>query len=193
MNEMEIRKLIRTEIRNSMDIILSGFSGNATTQTEDIQNMYPGMTGIVGRPTAHPYGFCSVAPDGTAQVVAKQGEHIGNRLVISHRDANRPSDITSGESVLYNEFGQAVYMRDGQVQVGTKNSNSPMVLGDVLLNFITDLLNAFQNAPDVGITPFGPAFLEPQIRTAMTQMMEKYVTNVSTNVVSKLTFTERGP
>jgi hypothetical protein len=140
----------------------------------------------------HPYGFASKAPDGTISVVAQQGSHPGNKLVLGHRASDRPTDLDSGEVVLYNEFGQAIYVRDGKIQVGTSASASPMVLGDVLMNFITDLINAFLNAPDITQGAFGPGFLEPQIRQALTDALQKYVTTTSTNVVSQLTYTERG-
>ncbi len=192
MTDSEVRLIIKQELANALNIILNAEAGPNDTQTETINKLFPGMGGIEKRPVVHPYGFASRAPAGMISVVAKVGADIQNRMTIGHRAKDRPADLNSGEAVLYNATGQAVYVRDGKVQVGTKESESPMVLGDVMLECITDILNAFLEAAQIGQTPFGPAFLDPGVRVKLNEALEKYVTTTSTNIVSQLTFTERG-
>lgn len=192
MNELEIRSLISKEIRKQVNVFLFGTAAGATEQSETINELAPGMSGIGVRPVMHPYGFCSKAPDGTISVVARAGDHPGNRMVVGHRAADRPTDLNSGEAVLYDAFGEAIYVRKKKIQVGTKNSENPMVLGDVLVDMLTTLLNDILNAAQIGQTPFGPCFLDPTLRTQIQNIVQTYLTNSSTNIVSQLSFTERG-
>lgn len=197
MTESEILQIIDKQIKKQMNIILSGQSENPTIDSsgnasEDIQNLFSGMQGITQRPVMHPFGLVSKAPDGTTQVVARQGDHTGNRIILGHRDGGRPNDFNQGEVVLYNEFGQAIYIREGKIQVGSTNSANPMVLGDILVNFLTALMNDFLNAPQIGQCAVGPVFLDPTIRTQMVAQIQQYLTTSSTNIVSQVTFTERG-
>ena len=114
---------LRREIANQvMQVLLSG--NTAATQvddvpgTESIDNSPPGMPTIKGRPLAHPYGMVSRAPKGTAQVVARQGSHPGNRIVLLHRDKDRPSLGADGEVMLYDAFGNQIHLKDGEILIG---------------------------------------------------------------------------
>ena len=140
----------------------------------------------------HPFGLVSRAMKGTISVIAKVGNDIQNRMVLGHRDKGRPTDLEEGEVVLYNAFGQAIYLRKGKVLYGSKASASPAVLGDVLLNAMTDILNAILQAPQIGQCAVGPVVLEPSVRQKLMTAKMKYVDDASTNVVSQLVFTERG-
>ncbi len=112
---------VRREIRDQLQIILSG--NTAATQiddvvgTESIDNSPPGAPTMTKRPVAHPYGVMSRAPKGTVQVVARQGEHPANMIVLSHRDKNRPPLNAEGEVMLYDKFGNQVWMQDGKIVV----------------------------------------------------------------------------
>jgi phage gp45-like len=125
MIDAEITRFIRDEIKRQMDVILAGSTGdNSKIVNEDIENMYPGMPTILQRPVMHPYGFVSRAPAKTLQVVGKQGEHLGNRVVLGHRDGARPTDLASGESQQYSSTFYAVRaskdkLRFGQTTDGT--------------------------------------------------------------------------
>ncbi len=122
---------IKREIRNQVQIILAG--NTAATQiddrvgTESIDNCPPGNPTINARPLAHPYGLVSRAPKGTAQVVARQGEHPANKLVLLHRDKDRPSLSAEGEVMLYDKFGNQIWMKDGDIVVKLDGN---MHLGD---------------------------------------------------------------
>ncbi len=122
---------LRREIATQMMVILSG--NTAATQidnvvgTESINNSPPGMPTIESRPVAHPYGMVSRAPKDTVQVVARQGDHPGNRIVLLHRDKDRPSLNAAGEVMMYDGFGNQVWMKDGKIVV---KLDGTMELGD---------------------------------------------------------------
>lgn len=68
-----------------------------------------------------------------------------------------------------------------------------LVLGNVQKEFWETYLDAYLNAPQVGFDIFGlPTFLDPALRTQLIQMKQTYVTDPSTNILSQLSFTERG-
>ncbi len=110
---------IRREIAIHLQIILSGATAatqiNDVVGTESINHSPPGMPTIEGRPLAHPYGMVSRAPTGTVQVVAQQGNHPGNRIVLLHRDKDRPSLNAEGEVMLYDKFGNQMWMQNGKI------------------------------------------------------------------------------
>ncbi len=112
---------IRREIATQLQIILSGSTAatqvNDVVGTESINHSPPGMPTIEGRPLAHPYGMVSRAPVDTVQVVAQQGSHPGNRIVLLHRDKDRPKLNAEGEVMLYDKFGNQVWMQDGKIVV----------------------------------------------------------------------------
>lgn len=106
-----------------------------------------------------------------------------------------PAKATGGDTVVQALAGKKLHLlSDTKILLGKGAADpmEPLVLGNVLLNALTDIINAFLNAPQVGLTAFGPAFLDPTLRTALMQAKTTYVTNASTNVVSQIGFTERG-
>lgn len=161
----------------AMDVILSGSTANATNISEDIQEMYPGMPGIVGRPVMHPYGFCSLAPDSTISVTARQGDHIGNRLVLGHRAADRPSYVQKGEAVLYNEFGQQIYLKNGKILIGKPTAVENFVLGQQLKTMLGQLLDWAQNHNHISGPPGGLTTPNPADQTTASNIKSNFVTN----------------
>jgi len=139
----DISRFIRSEIRREVNIILTGVAGSSdpTKFTQDIEQIFPGADTITDRPVAHPYGFVSQAPRGTLQVVARQGEHPGNRLVIGHRDADRPSDIDDGTAKMYSVAGYQVYVGSDGVYVGKDSADKPLLLGEASNEFFSALLD----------------------------------------------------
>lgn len=145
MSESEIEKMVRSEVRKQMNIILSGQSENSDNDThgnfsEDILNMFPGMDGITQRPVMHPYGFASLSPDGMIQVTARQGEHTGNRLVLGHRANDRPQDLEQGETCAYSSSGYRIVWKQGAIMIGKGSNLEPLVLGETLNTFLTNFL-----------------------------------------------------
>lgn len=150
MIDSETITFIRNEVKRQMDVILSGVAGNSDGQYEDVQQLYPGMPTITKRPLMQPYGLASAAPDGTLQVVGKQGEHTGNRIVLGHRDAKKPA-VAPGEVILYDANGGALIMREAGMELYKNEVN----LLEVQIRLIKTIINARTN------TIFGPQPLIP--------------------------------
>lgn len=141
---------VRNEIRRHLQIILSGAVANPTTQIEDIENMYPAMPTVTKRPVMHPFGVASCATSGTIQVVGQQGDHPGNRIVLGHRDKNRPN-LLEGEVVLYNAHGRKIELKKTSMAI----QKDDVELLDQLIKLLDTIINARTN------TVFGPEPLIP--------------------------------
>ena len=151
MLDSETRKFIQIEIQRALDIILTASTGSTpNVEQETIRDLYPGMDQTQARPVMHPYGIASKAPTGTLNVVAKSGSHVGNRMVIGHRDKNRPGDLSEGESVLYSSGGMKVYTRNGKIQIASENSDNPLVLGNELKDLLSQVLQLIADHTHVG-------------------------------------------
>lgn len=141
--EPDLKRFIRHEIAKQMNIILTGSAGSydPAAFSEDIEELYPGADTITQRPVMHPFGFVSSAPRGTIQVVARQGEHPSNRLVIGHRDASRPTDIAEGTAKMYSVAGFQIYAGEDGIYVGKDSATEPLVLGTAANEFFSALLD----------------------------------------------------
>lgn len=181
-------KFIREEIQRQINVILSGSSGANDQFSEDISEMFPGMPTITKRPVMHPYGLASRAPSGTLQVVARQGEHFGNRLILGHRDANRPS-MSQGETVLYNQYGQQIYLENGKIHIGKKTSSNPTVLGNELKDLLTLILNHIMDHTHLGNLgyPTGKPLNKPDFQSDLAD----WVSNKK--ILSDYIFVEKSP
>lgn len=189
----EDRKFIHQEIKRAMNVILSGKTGvTKDVETETFSDMFPGMDAIVDRPVMHPFGLASRAPENTISVVGRQGDNFGNRIILGHRDSKRPKDILKGEVVLYNQFGQAMYFREKKIQVGSKTSENPMVLGDILSKFLKNILRKLLDAPNIGVCAVGNVWLNPEVREYYELQIQEFIDIETTNFVSQMVFTERG-
>lgn len=114
--------------------------------------------------------------------------------VLTSRDEKIPTLAQSGHAVKYSQVGKKLYLgSDTKVGVGRagNDQSSPLVLGDVLVNGLTALCNAFLQASQVVQTAMGPGYLDPSVRTAIQQFMTTYLTTASTNINSQIAFTER--
>lgn len=150
-------RIIRKEIQKQVQIILSGQSGGGDVFKETIESMLPGMDNITDRPLMHPYGFSSIAPKGTIQVTARQGEHPGNRVVLGHRDSGQPTDLGIGESAIYSKSGYSVRVVAGQIELGKGGTWEPAVLGDSLNKVLTAILDAIIKHTHMGNLGFPTA------------------------------------
>ena len=193
MVDAETRRFIVNEIKRAMNVILSSQTASTRdVETETIGDLFPGMPSIDNRPVMHPYGLASRAPPGTIGVIGRQGEHFSNRLILGHRDKNRPKDVLEGEVVLYNQFGQALYFRKKKVQIGSLNSANPAVLGDLLATFLKNILRKLLDAPNIGVCAVGNVWLNPEIREYYELQIVEFITQETTNFLSQMVFTERG-
>lgn len=143
MIDADIKKFIREEIRRQVMVILPGSSGENDQQSETISQMYPGMADQPARPVMHPYGFVSRAAQGTIQVVGRNGDHPANRMVLGHRDKNRPSDLSSGESAVYSFGKYQVRVKNELLEIGKDGDFEPMVMGETLRDFLIEFINLY--------------------------------------------------
>lgn len=198
---------MKEEIARQVNIILYGAASNATSDQEDIDDLFPGMSSIQGRPVMHPFGFVSRATKGTVSVIARIGAHFGNRMVMGHRDSNRPTDIVEGESGMYNAFGKRITLKKTKILIGSGTATEPGVLGNVLLAALTEILSELKTLTDaiktgpvaITTTPGNPAPTHPTLIAACTQLesaiataKSTYISDAGTNIVSKETYIERG-
>lgn len=145
MIDPELRRFIVEEIRRQTGVILSGSAGTTSedAQSEDIQNLYPGFPTLTARPVMHPYGIASRAPQSTIAVTARQGDNPGNRLVLGHRDKERPACL-EGEWIAYNVARKQLMLLLDRINIGGPDSAENLVLGQQLKAFLTALDAAVQ-------------------------------------------------
>ena len=189
MTEYEIKQIIWREVNRTLNVLLTGVSANADGQgNEDITNFVPGAGPIQKRPVAFPYGYNAQTPDNIPQLIATVGNHPLNRMVLGHFDVDRPV-VKSGEVVLYNNFGQQVYLKNGKVLIGSPSASQPVPLGTVLQTFLEDLLNALVAHTHTSGIPGSPTSppLAPAL-TTFTQILASPIQDGS--LLSQETFVE---
>jgi len=69
---------------------------------------------------------------------------------------------------------------------------SPVVLGDVLKDFLDQFINMLLNAPQIGICGVGSVQLDPGLVSQLNTLKSQFVDTASTNILSQIVFTERG-
>lgn len=158
LDNSQITRMIRQEISRQLNVILHGSAGMNDQETETINEMFPGMPGIDKRPVMHPYGFVSRAVQGTISVIARVGEHIGNRMVLGHRDKDRPVDIEEGESVVYSMGKYQVRILNGKIQVGKDGDFETVVAGETLRQLLISLIQELQKEQHIGNLGFLTGF-----------------------------------
>lgn len=69
----------------------------------------------------------------------------------------------------------------------------PLVLGNVAKAYHDQIHQIWDQAPQIGFDSFGlPVFLDPTVKLQLLQAQLIYLTTVATNILSQLSFTERG-
>jgi hypothetical protein len=145
MTRDEIRQIVWQEMGRMLNVVLTGSSTQADGKaTETINNMLPGLPAIPNRPVAFPWGYNASTPDGVSQLAMQAGNHVFNRMVVSHFDQNRPV-VKTGECILYNQYGQIVYLKKGAIQLGSMAASQPFLLGSSTNTFFDELLTAIIN------------------------------------------------
>lgn len=142
MNEAELKRWVRKEIQTQLNIIMSATTGlGETVEDETISSLYPGSPDIPKRPVMHPYGFASRAPTGTTSVTGKHGADPSNRMVLGHRDANRPTDLEEGESTLYSVAGYEIRAYKDGIRVVKGSKKFALLLGEDIITFLAELID----------------------------------------------------
>jgi len=188
MDEAYLRFMVRREIERFLNVVLHGSAGENTAETEDIEELFPGMPTIEARPVMHPYGLVSRAPKGTISVVARIGEHCGNRQVIGHRDKNRPT-VGSGETVLYNQHGQRIRLEAGKIRIGSDASGDPVVLGTETRQMLSQALAAIISHTHTSSAPGAPT--SPPLNSAAFSSLKASPVDDGA-MLSDLVYTEKG-
>jgi phage gp45-like len=187
-----IRREIRDEVRRVLDVLLVAKAGETTAQTETIDELYPQMAKIAERPVMHPYGLVSRAKQTTKSVIGRVGEHTTSRIILGHMDADRDNiSLNEGEVVLYNQYGQQIRLEDGKINLG-ENSDEPAVLGQQLVDFLTEIIDILIAGNLCLTTTAGnPTASNPTVAAQLNTFKSKYLTTASTNIVSQEVFLER--
>lgn len=114
---------------------------------------------------------------------------------ITNDEDQIPALAQAGNMVKYARAGKKAYFgSDTKIGIARPDIDptNPMVLGDILVNGLTALINAFLNAAQVGQCAVGPVYLDPSVRSALTSFNETYLTTEDSNIISQIAFTERG-
>jgi hypothetical protein len=125
-------------------------------------------------------------------------------------DEPLPPQIAQGHMVHKSKPGKKLYVAsDTKVEIsrGTAEATEPLVLGNVLLSYLTALeghvkalIDALNSIPaTISTAPGTPGILNPALTAALTPIETAleadkgtYLTTPATNVVSQIGFTERG-
>lgn len=175
MMDADTRRFIQNEIRRQINLITSGESGTNTIESEDIQNCYPGMATIEARPVMHPYGFVSRAAKGTIQVTAQQGDHPGNKMVLGHRDKDRP-DLEEGESKVYSLGQYQVHIKNDSIKFGKGTTFETAVVGETLAQLLSQMLDAIVAHKHTTTSP-GTLTTPPDNASTFTSLKSDFVSN----------------
>lgn len=130
------------EIQKQLNVIASGSAGANTSETENINALFPGMPPLEGRPVMHPYGFVSRAAVDTISVTARQGNHPGAYLTLGHRDKNRPA-IENGESAIYSIGKFQITAKTDKILIGKDGVFEELVMGETLREFLITFIDLF--------------------------------------------------
>lgn len=140
MNESDIKRAIRDEVRQQLNVILNASAGANDVQNETISSLFPGSPDITNRPVMHPYGIVSRAVRGTISVVAKVGADIHNRMTLGHRDSKRPTDVEEGETIMYSVGDYRVKVSKTKILVGKGQDYEPVLVGETTRQFLISLV-----------------------------------------------------
>lgn len=194
MIDPEMRQAIKQEIKQQMNVILNCVLRDSTTETQEIEQVYPGAPLLDKRPVMHPYGLVSRAPAGKIGVTARLGEHIGSRIILGVRDENRADmALNEGDTCLYDEHGNRIALNSTGTHIGSLEADNPAVLGDELLELLTFLMTRLiagdlflSTSPD---SPTGP---NPTYTAALTELKTRLIDTDATNILCKKIFLEKG-
>ena len=142
MTESEIIQLVKRVVAEAIAPILMSTVTKNTDQFRTSVQRFPSDPGVNGLRNIQPFGLSSRAPAGTSALVVPVSGDASHLNVVGHFDANKPSE-NDGETILYNAFGQMVYLSDGKLQFGSKASANPMMLGDLVQTLLSNFLELY--------------------------------------------------
>lgn len=150
MTESEIRRLIRAEIREALAPIMMGF----VVSNENVQRSTMKRTSMEG-PTPNvrniqPFGISSKAPPATEALFVPVNGDPTHVNMVGHFDKAKPEVTKDGETSLYDSFGHEVYLSENKMQFGSQASANPMMLGDVVQQLFSTLLELIASHNHIG-------------------------------------------
>jgi len=206
MTPEEVISLVRMILRQEFAPILMASIVSTEDQFRCTTRRFAAEGSAPNRRQIKPFGVSSRAPKGTDVVMVPVNGDPTHMNICGEFDQNRPS-LDEGETILYAADGHLIYLKNGKtIHVGGKTAASPLVLGDVLKSFATDLLDqviaavsAVKDGPvAVTTTPGNPAPTYPALASsldsvisALNAIRSQYVDEDTTNFVSGDNFTQR--
>lgn len=138
MNDSEIRSIIRQEIKQALTPVLMGF----ITSNEDVKRIMAkrmSNEGPMNVRSIQPFGLSSKAPPETQTLLVPIAGDPTNMNAVGNYDTNKP-DVEDGEVSIYDNFGHEVYLSQDKMQFGSKDSANPMMLGDLVQECLSNML-----------------------------------------------------
>lgn len=158
MTDGEIRKMVREIIQQELAAISMAFvNSNQSNQRSTIQR-FKNDGPISNIRNIQPFGISSRAPVNTDAVVAGVGNDVTHLIMLGHFDKSKPTG-QDGETLLYDAFGHVVYLSQDKMQFGSKSSENPMMLGDLVQDLLSQFLEkvATHTHPAPGYPPTNSA------------------------------------
>lgn len=165
--------------------------------------LWPGKRTVIARMTWADVGadsgtFSFPAKDDLVLVGFSEGQEdlafVLTRL--STKSDPIPQIAATGDWVGKARIGKKAHLvSDTRINIGKGGAVQPaqaLVLGNVLKEFLGNVLDALLDAPQIGQSAMGPVFLDPGVRAELVEYKETYLDQASTNILSQLAFTERG-
>lgn len=115
--------------------------------------------------------------------------------LVNSKEEKIPAFAQSGHKVAYARPGKKFYLgSDTKVEIGRPDVEAAqaLVLGNVLVTGLEAFVDALLNATQIGTSAMGPVYLDPGVRTALESFKSTYLTTAGTNILSQISFTERG-
>ena len=178
MNDSEIRKLIREEIKQAITPILMGFvSSSKNVNRVLVRRM--ANEGPMDVRNIQPYGFSSNPPPETQAILVPLNGDPTNMNSLGNYDTARPK-AEVGESIIYNNFTEKLSLLDGvikaeaaeeinmiseRINLGSESATQPLLLGDIVQQLFSDILDLIVAHTHEYVIPLVPAPAQPGITT----------------------------
>ena len=147
--DAETRKFIRDEIRLALaPIILGNIISNESSLRSTVQRT-ASDSGMENVRNILPYGISSRAPAKTTALIVPMAGDTTHPLLVGHFDETRP-ELNDGESAVYDAHGHVVFLSSSKMQFGSKNSANPMMLGDLVQQLLSDLIEKIATHQHLG-------------------------------------------
>lgn len=194
MLDPEMRRAIRHEIKQQMNVILNCVLQDSTTEDQVIDQVYPGAPPMQSRPIVHPYGLVSRAPAGTIGVTARVGEHMGARMILGCRDSARADmELAEGDVRLYDAFGNSLCLDSVGLKLGSPEADNPVPLGNETKELLTAIVDAIIAGTLVlTSSPGFPTSPNPTVVATFTELKTRLLTTGATNILATKIFAEKG-